>query len=58
MSQQQLNVILKKKIEIDDMKKVVNETAIQKINSNDEYYIVKSKTKLKKFIDATSNKTK
>ena len=40
------------------MKKVVNETVTQKINSNDECYIVNNKTKLQKAIDAASNKTK
>ena len=40
------------------MKKVVNETVIQKINSNDEYCIVNNKTKLQKIIDAALNKTK
>ena len=58
MSQRQLNVMLKKIFETDDMKKTVNETITQKINSNDKYCIVNSKTKLQKVIDATSNKTK
>ena len=58
MSQRQLNVTLKKISEIDDMKKIVSETVIQKINSNDEYCIVNSKTKLQKVIDAALNKTK
>ena len=40
------------------MKKIVNETVIQKTNSNNKYYIVNSKTKLQKTIDAASNKTK
>ena len=58
MLQQQLNVTLKKTSETDDMKKAVNETVIQKINSDNEYCIVSSKTKLQKVTDATSNKTK
>ena len=58
MSQQQLNVMLKKILKIDDMKKTINETVTQKINSNDEYYIVNSKTKLQKIINAALNKTK
>ena len=40
------------------MKKAVNETVTQKINSNDEYCIVSNKTELQKIINATSNKTK
>ena len=58
MFQQQLNVTLKKISEINDMKKTVNETVTQKINLNNKYYIVNSKTKLQKTIDAISNKTK
>ena len=58
MSQRQLNVTLKKIFKIDDMKKAVNKTVIQKINSNDKYCIINSKTKLQKIIDAASNKTK
>ena len=58
ISQRQLNITLKKISEIDDMKKAVNETVIQEINSDDEYCIVSSKTKLQKIIDAISNKTK
>ena len=50
--------MLKKILEIDDMKKVVNETVIQKISSNDKYYIINSKAKIQKTIDAASNKTK
>ena len=40
------------------MKRTVNETIIQKINSNDKYCIINNKMKLQKTIDATSNKTK
>ena len=40
------------------MKKVVNETVIQKINSNDEYCIINNKTKLQKIINPESDKTK
>ena len=40
------------------MKKAVNDTVIQKINSNNKYCIVNSKTKLQKIIDVTSNKIK
>ena len=58
MFQRQLNITLNKISEIDNMKKAVNETITQKINSNDEYYIVNSKTKLQKTINAASNKTK
>ena len=58
MSQRQLNITLKKTFEIDNVKKTVNETIIQKINSNDEYCIINNKTKLQKIIDAASNKTK
>ena len=58
MPQRQLNVTLKKISETDDMKKAVNETVTQEINSDDEYCIVSSKTKLQKIIDTTSNKTK
>ena len=58
MPQRQLNVTLKKISETDDVKKAVNETITQEINSNDEYCIISSKTKLQKTIDATSNKTK
>ena len=58
MCQRQLNVTLKKISKTDDMKKAVNGTIIQEINSNDEYCIVSSKTKLQKIIDAASNKTK
>ena len=58
MSQRQLNVTLKKISKTDDMKKAVNETVIQKINSNDEYCIINSKTELQKVINAASNKTK
>ena len=58
MSQRQLNVTLKEISEIDDMKKTDCKTVIQKINSNDEYCIINSKTKLQKVIDAISNKTK
>ena len=58
MFQRQLNVTLKKISKTDNMKKTVNETVIQKINSNDEYCIINSKTKLQKIIDAASNKTK
>ena len=46
MPQQQLNVTLKKIFKIDNMKEAVNETVIQKINLNNEYCIVNSKTKL------------
>ena len=35
MSQRQLNVTLKKIFETDDMKKIIDETAIQKVSSND-----------------------
>ena len=58
MSQRQLNVTLKKISETNDLKKVVNKTIIQKINSDDEYCVISSKTKLQKIIDATSDKTK
>ena len=58
MTQRQLNVILKRIFKIDNMKEAVNETVIQKINLNDEYHIIDSKTKLQKTIDVTSNKTK
>ena len=58
MSQRQLNVTLKKISEIDNMKKIVNKTVIQKISSNNKYCIINSKTKLQKVINATSNKTK
>ena len=58
MLQQQLNITLKKIFKIDNMKKVVNETVIQKINSNNKCCIVNNKTKLQKTIDAASNKTK
>ena len=46
MLQQQINITLKKIFETDDMKETVNETIIQKINSNNNYCIVNSKTKL------------
>ena len=58
MFQQQLNITLKRISETDNMKKTVDETAIQKISSNDKYYIINSKTKLQKIIDAALNKTK
>ena len=58
MFQQQLNITLKKIFKINNMKKTVNETITQKINSNDEYCIVNNKTKLQKVIDAALNKTK
>ena len=40
--------MLKKIFKYDNMKKIVNKTITQKINSNDEYCIVNSKTKLYK----------
>ena len=46
MARQQLNIMLKKIFETDNIKKTVNKTVIQKINSNDEYCIINSKTKL------------
>ena len=49
---------MKKIFETDDLKKAVNKTVIQKINSNDEYCVINNKTKLQKTINATSNKTK
>ena len=58
MSQRQLNVTLKRIFETNDLKKAVNETVIQKINSDDEYCVISNKTKLQKTIDATLNKTK
>ena len=58
MLQRQLNLILKKIFETDDIKKAVNETVIQEINLNNEYCIVNSKTKLQKAIDAALNKIK
>ena len=58
MSQRQLNVTLKKIFKINNIKEIVDETAIQKINSDDKYCIINSKTKLQKIIDATSDKTK
>ena len=56
--QRQLNVTLKKIFETNDLKKAVNETIIQKINSDDEYCIISNKTKLQKIINAALNKTK
>ena len=53
-----MNVTLKRISEINDLKKAVNETIIQKINSDDEYCVISNKTKLQKIIDAASNKTK
>ena len=58
MSQRQINITLKKIFEIDDVKKIVNETIIEKINLNNEYCIIDNKTKLQKIINAASNKTK
>ena len=46
MPQRQLNVTLKKISETDNMKKTVNEAVTQKINSDDEYCIVNSRTEL------------
>ena len=46
MFQRQLNVTLKKIFKINDLKKVVNETIIQKINLNDEYCVINNKMKL------------
>ena len=58
MFQRQLNVTLKRIFKTDDLKKAINETIIQKINLNDKYCIISSKTKLQKIIDAALNKTK
>ena len=58
MSQRQLNVTLKKISETDDLKKTVNKTIIQKINSDNKYCVINNTTKLQKTIDAASNKTK
>ena len=58
MSQRQLNVTLKKIFKTDDLKKAVNETVTQKINSDDEYCVINNKTKLQRIIDAALNKTK
>ena len=58
ISQRQLNVTLKKISETNDLKKVVNKTVIQEINSDDEYCVISNKTKLQKIIDAALNKTK
>ena len=46
MPQRQLNVMLKKTFKIDNMKKTIDGTVIQEINSNNEYCIVNSETKL------------
>ena len=56
MSQRQLNVTLKKILITNDMKKTVKKIVTQKINLNDEYCIINSKTKLQKVIDATLTK--
>ena len=58
MLRRQLNISLKKISETDNKKDTLNETETLKINSNDEYYIISSTTKLQKTIDAVSNKTK
>ena len=49
---------IKKIFKIDGLKKIVNKTVIQKINSNDKSYIINNKTKLQKVIETTSNKIK
>ena len=58
ISQQQLNITLKKVSETDDKKNIVNETKTLKISSNDKYYMINSITKLQKVIDAALDKTK
>ena len=58
MFRQQLNVTLKKIFKTNNKKNTVNEIRILKINSNDEYCVINSITKLQKVINAVLNKTK
>ena len=57
MSRRQLNVTLKRIFETEDTKNILNKVRILKINSNDEYCVINSKTKLQKIIERASNNT-